>query len=426
MTKYKVNWTTGVMGWEGTHQTALYEVGAWSSAVVVDAIADSSNAPSTMVGAIVYLLTQEPECNGPRTKRQRQKLKHELGALLGSETPTAAALTSKNATEEQKALVMKQHMKSEAMGAFRAIQLYLKEGLMRDIKDVLGAPEKWFETERDIINHTKHGEYLMDGATSDNQAFLPLVKMIEGSAYMSMDSNGDFDQVLEIFPTVLMTGGQGYILDFHQVTQYFIATIPFKFAAPHLLPIVFDLACPSRVGDRVGTNYNYMLKVGFENLGGPGCQQYLGRPETPPRGCQNLHSRMRATGIAYFEDVTVQANWMWGIKGGWHIKAMSITTQLNSGLAKIWLGFADPKASKSKDPSLKEFPMFPLGTLMLIPVKYAYLLSNYMSHAAFIQQYCFRETVDETFAPFCADNPTLCPCSLIGFSTLDFVFPVMV
>merc|ERR1719387_399354 len=182
--------------------------------------------------------------------------------------------------------------------------------------------------------------------------------------------------------------------------------------------------CPKRVMNQSTASYNLVFQDSSERPAK--CQADLFRATAPVRGCDNIWSTLSKSGVLYFERVSILPNVNWVIEGNWSLAALTITTQFKSILARRWLTVVAPNAAKSKSAMMKTFPSFPAHTLMQIPIKYGYLLSNFMSHVAYLQQFCFKRDSKKQFAPFCVVNPRLCPCEEIGVATVDFVFPVMV
>jgi len=125
------------------------------------------------------------------------------------------------------------------------------------------------------------------------------------------------------------------------------------------------------------------------------------------------------------------------------VERSTTSTLLQDSLNSI----SDGQSSPSKSPELgadtvgithfeklliKNFPAFPIETLGTgLPLKYAYMLHNYMSHVSYVTQCCYRTVAGKgnmSHCPFCVSNPDLCPCVEIlfpGEPTIDFVFPVM-
>jgi hypothetical protein len=277
----------------------------------------------------------------------------------------------------------------------------------------------------DFIKAPYQDEFIGDGVTTDSQAVLPLIQQI--------DASGDMVEVIlqhseiNYFPVVLMTGGGGRDFDFWSIAQYFTKQQPRRYAPPMVMGSIFDTFCSKELGDEMIDAYNFALTIPDQWYGGPECHETTPSLVEPPPGCENLFSRLSRSGIIYFEHLDVAENKNWNITGGWKFVAFSFTTQLQSALAGRWLPILAPEMAATPDRFTANFPMYPLDTIMQVPTKYAYLLSNYMSHLSVVQQHCFIKNETRSFAPFCVSNPDLCPCGDISSEyTMSFVFPVMV
>lgn len=152
-----------------------------------------------------------------------------------------------------------------------------------------------------------------------------------------------------------------------------------------------------------------------------------GAVNAPKPGCVTFSSRMFTTGILYFEHINVVANENHNITGGWKLPAFAFTAQVQTLLGTKWLQATVPTTSIGDERYTSRFPEYPVDTLMSMPTKYAYLLSNYMSHLTVLLQHCLTKNHSLNFVDFCVSNPDFCPCAdvYVGYS-VDFVFPVMV
>jgi hypothetical protein len=390
----------------------------WSEENVVWANAGSSNIGPAMIYQPRFAKKNYPECKGLISFGQIQNLRN----FIVKEQKTKKAYT-KEAFRDP----LFYNFQGEMKELWEELKYFFRESFPEQFYDLMANPGKFFDLPRALIQEREQGFSDVDGAIVDNQAILPLILQIEQSPVW-LGAHGEMD----IFPVVLMTGALGPAADFYQAVQYFTATIPFKFAPPTVGYMVFDIACPPHLGDEMVPNRNYAMHVPPDVYGPtdePNCQTNAMEPIQPLDGCVNLWSKLAETGIFYVENVTILRNPNWNITGGWKFRAFSLTTQMPSYLSKVWLQLVDPQAAQADDPMMVSFPTFPSHSLMQVPIKYAYLLSNYLGHLSMVQQYCFKAVLDLNYSKFCTSNPDLCPCEEITYPlnvTVDFVFPIMV
>jgi len=294
--------------------------------------------------------------------------------------------------------------------------------------------------------------------------------------------------VRHVFPALLATGGESAQSDFGQVIQYFAPVLPRIL----IIGLPVDDECSQSFLKAIIPNPRYAFKLLSKYFGGGDCEQYALLASPSPPGCENIWVKLRGVSILYFENVEVVPNAYFDVTGGWKVRAMSLSMQSGSDLAVDWLAVLAPnlamlgsvayqdaayaqlrkvkevknrwasgdhgrmtnwrvtarqntnvskvnntEESKPTRPSHQErlliqsFPSFPAATLVGMPVKYAYLLHNYMAHVAYVQLCCFKRDAamgNLTHCGFCISNPQLCPCDKLfypGEPTVDFVFPTL-
>jgi hypothetical protein len=107
-----------------------------------------------------------------------------------------------------------------------------------------------------------------------------------------------------------------------------------------------------------------------------------------------------------------------------------VTASRENAIGKVVSGGASGSDDFLTSYIVDDFPSFPPSTLLSLPTKYGYLLSNYMSHVSYVQQCCMNVKIrsgDVSHGPFCRDNEALCPCRDLvasGEPSANFVFPV--
>lgn len=407
---------------EPASKTVLTDVGVWQGPIV-DTVAESSDAGTsfrvTTQHALQHFNCSEKTMLEYQTKVQLKRVNRTLNNAKDFITEANETL---DAFKDGKLSYVAEDIRNAA-----------NAGLEDAVELAGGNTSNVGELYNYFIGRFE-GDLMFDGLSVDNNAVTPVVKQME--VYLDGYQH-DLDG-LQYYLTVLMTGGFGSAeIDFWQVNQYFVSSMPRKFIPPQLGldDVGIDFFCSEEFSLGYAPSINWVFELDFENnmvqdWCVSGWYKYM-----PPTGheCQNMYSRMQDTGILYSVLPTVKPNAYHGLHGEWNYTAISFSLMKKTVLSIDWLTLNAPQIAGNRkgDKFLEDFPEFPADSLSGIPLYYAFIMSNFMSTLGEIQEFCFSNDQDHhPFREWCLeDGGKMCPCDkmyLINEPDLPgYVFPVI-